>query len=132
MDRKSQSLFILPKENLGQNPLMKKSTFDNYIKFKITKTTLNPISMVSFTQATQTQWDIIWIQSYIIGKYKTTRPKQEVVGPFKLYRRNQSINVSQSPSFQKLFEKKTREYPTLTPTNISIRQNQWYKDGWTL
>ena len=44
--------FIVPihpsQGELGQNPSMKKLTFDNYIKFKITKTTLNPISMVSF------------------------------------------------------------------------------------
>ena len=28
----------------------------------------------------------------------------------------------------KIFEKKTREYPTLTPTNISIRQIPRYKE----
>ena len=49
MDKKASYLFIHPKENLGQNQLMKKLTFDNYIRYKIMKTTHNLISMVNFT-----------------------------------------------------------------------------------
>ena len=64
----------------------------------------------------------------MIGKSKTTKLKQGVVGPFMIYRKNQPINASQSPSSQKIFKRKTREYPTLTPTNISIRKNPRYKE----
>ena len=106
MDRNSQYLSTHPKENLGQNLLMKKSTSDNYIKYKIMKTTQNPMSMANFTQVIKIQQDTTQTQNYMIGKSKTTRCKKEVARPFKQCRRNQSNNVSQFPSSQKYSEKK--------------------------
>ena len=101
MDKKSQYLFIYPKENLGQNLLIKKSTSDNYIRSKTTRTTHNLISMVNCTQGIKIQQGTTLMQNYMIGKSRTMKHMQEDAGPFKKYRRNQSNNASWCPSSQK-------------------------------
>ena len=65
--------------------------------------------------------------NYIIVKSKTTRHKQEVAGPFRQYRRNQSNNVSWFPSSQKYLKRKAGNH-TLKPTNVSIKQIPRYKE----
>ena len=87
MEKNSQYLSIHPKENLGQNLLMKKSTFDNYIKFKTTRTTQNLISMVNYTQGIKIQQVTTQMQNYMIGKSRTTKHKQQGAGLSKKYRK---------------------------------------------
>ena len=78
MDRKLSSPFILPKVNLRPNLLMKKSTFDNYTKYTIMKTILNPITMVNFIWGTTIRLDITQMQNYTIGILKIMEHKHKV------------------------------------------------------
>ena len=129
MDKKSQYLSIHPNENLGQSLLMKKSTSDNYIRYKTMRTTQNPMYMVNYNQEIKIQQVTTQTQNYMIGKSRTTKHKQEVARPFKQYRRNQSNNASRCPSSQKYLKEnqgisypKTSKYKYQTNPKIQIKR----------
>ena len=64
----------------------------------------------------------------MIGRLKIMKHKQEVVGSFNLSRRNQPENDFLYRPFQKIFEKRIREYPSLAPIKTDNKHSLQYKE----
>ena len=128
MDKKSQYLSIHPKENLGQNLLMKKLTSDKLYQIKNNEDYIEPNFYGKLHLGNQDSVGYnsdVELYDWEVEKYETQARGCWTIQIVQKKLVQQCFLVSIIP---KIFEKKSREYPTLKPTNVSTKQIPRYKE----